>query len=76
MVRDDGADFRRELLIAMIESLPDQQRYAMSMRYEHNMRVTEIAAVLGVSIPAVRRFLRMAFTRIDPFLGKPGQITK
>ena len=44
------ADLRfREALVAAIEKLPEREQYVMSMYYEHDMNLKEIAAVLGVT---------------------------
>ena len=39
----------REALVAAIEQLPEREQYVMSMYYEHDMNLKEIAAVLGVT---------------------------
>lgn len=39
----------REALVAAIEDLPQREQYVMSMYYEHDMNLKEIAAVLGVT---------------------------
>ncbi len=39
----------REALVAAIENLPEREQYVMSMYYEHDMNLKEIAAVLGVT---------------------------
>lgn len=39
----------REALVAAIEALPQREQYVMSMYYEHDMNLKEIAAVLGVT---------------------------
>jgi RNA polymerase sigma factor for flagellar operon FliA len=39
----------REALVAAIERLPEREQYVMSMYYEHDMNLKEIAAVLGVT---------------------------
>jgi len=39
----------REALVAAIEDLPEREQYVMSMYYEHDMNLKEIAAVLGVT---------------------------
>jgi RNA polymerase sigma factor for flagellar operon FliA len=39
----------REALVAAIEALPEREQYVMSMYYEHDMNLKEIAAVLGVT---------------------------
>ncbi len=35
--------------MAAIENLPEREQYVMSMYYEHDMNLKEIAAVLGVT---------------------------
>jgi RNA polymerase sigma factor for flagellar operon FliA len=39
----------REALVAAIGNLPEREQYVMSMYYEHDMNLREIAAVLGVT---------------------------
>jgi RNA polymerase sigma factor FliA len=39
----------REALVQAIERLPEREQYVMSMYYEHDMNLKEIAAVLGVT---------------------------
>jgi len=39
----------RQALVAAIEDLPEREQYIMSMYYEHDMNLREIAAVLGVT---------------------------
>ena len=36
-------------LVRAIEDLPEREQYVMSMYYEHDMNLREIAAVLGVT---------------------------
>ena len=39
----------RQALVRAIEDLPEREQYVMSMYYEHDMNLREIAAVLGVT---------------------------
>ncbi|HEY1394242.1 MAG TPA: RNA polymerase sigma factor FliA [Methylibium sp.] len=39
----------REALVEAIKGLPEREQYVMSMYYEHDMNLKEIAAVLGVT---------------------------
>ena len=39
----------REALVDAIKLLPEREQYVMSMYYEHNMNLKEIAAVLKVT---------------------------
>ncbi|MCC7286247.1 MAG: RNA polymerase sigma factor FliA [Burkholderiaceae bacterium] len=56
-VADDGADplamlqdhRMRSALVDAIGKLPEREQYVMSMYYEHDMNLKEIAAVLGVT---------------------------
>lgn len=43
----------REALIESIKNLPEREQYVMSMYYEHDMSLKEIAAVLGVTASRV-----------------------
>ena len=54
---DDGADPMavlgdqrlRVALVAAIKNLPEREQFVMSMYYEQDMNLKEIAAVLGVT---------------------------
>jgi len=46
MLRDQRL---RESLVTAIKTLPEREQYIMSMYYEHDMNLKEIAAVLGVT---------------------------
>ena len=56
-VADEGSDplamlgdrRMREALVEAIKRLPEREQYVMSMYYEHDMNLKEIAAVLGVT---------------------------
>ena len=56
-VADDGADplaqlrdqRMRQALVDGIKTLPEREQYVMSMYYEHDMNLKEIAAVLKVT---------------------------
>jgi DNA-directed RNA polymerase specialized sigma24 family protein len=37
----------RQALVDAIKNLPEREQYVMSMYYEHDMNLKEIAAVLG-----------------------------
>ena len=39
----------RNALVEAIKTLPEREQYVMSMYYEHDMNLKEIAAVLGVT---------------------------
>jgi DNA-directed RNA polymerase sigma subunit (sigma70/sigma32) len=39
----------RQALVDAIKNLPEREQYVMSMYYEHDMNLKEIAAVLGVT---------------------------
>jgi len=45
-------------LVDALESLPARDRFAMSMYYEHDMRLREIAVVLGITEGRVSQLLR------------------
>ena len=47
----------RQALVAAIEKLPEREQHVMSMYYEHDMNLKEIAAVLGVTESRVSQLL-------------------
>jgi RNA polymerase sigma factor for flagellar operon FliA len=54
----------REALVAAIEKLPEREAYVMSMYYEHDMNLKEIAAVLGVTESRVCQLHSQAVARL------------
>ena len=54
----------REALVAAIENLPEREQYVMSMYYEHDMNLKEIAAVLGVTESRVCQLHSQAVARL------------
>lgn len=54
----------REALVAAIEHLPEREQYVMSMYYEHDMNLKEIAAVLGVTESRVCQLHSQAVARL------------
>lgn len=55
--------FRRALVDA-IDNLPEREQYIMSMYYEHDMNLKEIAAVLGVTESRVCQLHSQAVARL------------
>ncbi len=54
----------REALVAAIEHLPEREQYVMSMYYEHDMNLKEIAAVLGVTESRVCQLHSQSIARL------------
>ena len=54
----------REALAEAIQALPERERYAMSMYYEHDCSLKEIASVLGVTDSRVCQLHRQAINRL------------
>jgi RNA polymerase sigma factor for flagellar operon FliA len=54
----------REALVAAIENLPEREQYVMSMYYEHDMNLKEIAAVLGVTESRVCQLHSQSIARL------------
>ncbi|WP_028998250.1 RNA polymerase sigma factor FliA [Azohydromonas australica] len=54
----------REALVAAIECLPEREQYVMSMYYEHDMNLKEIAAVLGVTESRVCQLHSQSIARL------------
>ena len=54
----------RAALVQAIEALPEREQYIMSMYYEHDMNLKEIAAVLGVTESRVCQLHSQAIARL------------
>ena len=54
----------REALVAAIENLPEREQYVMSMYYEHDMNLKEIATVLGVTESRVCQLHSQSIARL------------
>ncbi len=61
----------REALVAAIEHLPEREQYVMSMYYEHDMNLKEIAAVLGVTESRVCQLHSQSVARLPVAASKP-----
>ena len=54
----------RSALVKAIESLPEREQYIMTMYYEHDMNLKEIAAVLGVTESRVCQLHSQSIARL------------
>lgn len=54
----------RSALVQAIKSLPEREQYIMSMYYEHDMNLKEIAAVLGVTESRVCQLHSQSIARL------------
>ena len=54
----------REALVQAIKNLPEREQYVMSMYYEHDMNLKEIAAVLGVTESRVCQLHSQSIARL------------
>ena len=54
----------REALVEAIKHLPEREQYVMSMYYEHDMNLKEIAAVLGVTESRVCQLHSQSIARL------------
>ena len=54
----------RQSLVGAIESLPEREQYIMSMYYEHDMNLKEIAAVLGITESRVSQLHSQSIARL------------
>ena len=54
----------REALVDAIEKLPEREQYVMSMYYEHDLNLKEIAAVLGVTESRVCQLHSQSIARL------------
>ncbi|WP_119155570.1 RNA polymerase sigma factor FliA [Caldimonas tepidiphila] len=54
----------RAALVTAIEALPEREQYVMSMYYEHDMNLKEIAAVLGVTESRVCQLHSQSIARL------------
>lgn len=59
---------RRNLRTARASELTARQQQVLTMRYEQGLRVTQIAAALGVNKSTVSRTLRRAEHRLERYL--------
>ena len=60
----------RMALVEAIKTLPEREQHIMSMYYEHDMNLKEIAAVLGVTESRVCQLHSQAITRLRTKLRK------
>ena len=54
----------RESLVAAIKNLPEREQFVMSMYYEQDMNLKEIAAVLGVTESRVCQLHSQSIARL------------
>ena len=54
----------REALVEAIKNLPEREQYVMSMYYDHDMNLKEIAAVLGVTESRVCQLHSQSIARL------------
>jgi RNA polymerase sigma factor for flagellar operon FliA len=54
----------RQALVEAIKKLPEREQYVMSMYYEHDMNLKEIAAVLGVTESRVCQLHSQSIARL------------
>ena len=54
----------REALVGAIKNLPEREQYVMSMYYEHDMNLKEIAAVLKVTESRVCQLHSQSIARL------------
>jgi len=54
----------REALVEGIKTLPEREQYVMSMYYEHDMNLKEIAAVLKVTESRVCQLHSQSIARL------------
>ena len=62
----------REALVEAIKNLPEREQYVMSMYYEHDMNLKEIAAVLGVTESRVSQIHTKAVLHLRARLSAAG----
>lgn len=66
--RDSGSVIRRAL-----DELPDEQRDTVILRYWHDMKLRDIAAVTGVPTATAKSRLRLGMARMRKILELEGE---
>lgn len=66
--RDSGSVIRRAL-----DELPNEQRDTVILRYWHNMKLRDIAAVTGVPTATVKSRLRLGMAKMRKILEREGE---
>ena len=62
---------RRERILTVAEAvsrLPDYQKEAVILRFYHDRKLREIAAITGVSLPTAKSRLRQGLARLRKYL--------
>ncbi|HLH69225.1 MAG TPA: sigma-70 family RNA polymerase sigma factor [Candidatus Dormibacteraeota bacterium] len=58
---------------SMVETLPKQQRIAMVLKFQEDMKIEDIAAVMGKSPGAVKLLIHRGVSRVRQLVGAEGR---
>lgn len=64
----------RDSVQAALNRLPEMQKDVIILRFYYDMKLKEIAAVVGVGIPTVKSRLKQGMDKMKQFLGKDGDL--
>lgn len=62
----------RDSVQAALNRLPEMQKEVIILRFYYDMKIREIAAVVGAGIPTVKSRLKQGMDKMAQFLGKEG----
>ena len=64
----------RDSVQAALNRLPEMQKDVIILRFYYDMKLKEIAAVVGAGIPTVKSRLKQGMEKMRQFLGKDGDL--
>lgn len=66
----------RDSVQAALNRLPEMQKDVIILRFYYDMKLKEIAAVVGAGIPTVKSRLKQGMDKMKQFLGKDGDLQR